>query len=56
MKKIAITAGLILSVLLLGMIFIQVQERETNVTKHKTKVGVLMTGTVDDESWSQSQS
>ena len=54
MKKIAITAGLILSVLLLGLIFIQVQERETNVTKHKTKVGVLMAGTVDDESWSQS--
>lgn len=54
MKKIAVTAGIILSVIILGMIFIQVNERETNVTKHETKVGVLLTGTIDDESWSQS--
>jgi len=54
MKKIAVTAGFILGIILLGILFIQVRERETNVTKYETKVGVLLTGTIDDESWSQS--
>lgn len=54
MKKIVITASVILSVIIVGMILIRVREMETNVTKEETQAAVLLTGTIDDESWNQS--
>lgn len=54
MKRIAITAGIILTVIIVGMIFIQSKEQDTNVTKAETMVGMLLNGEKNDESWGQS--
>ncbi len=54
MKKIVITASVILSIIIFGIILIQVKERETNVTKEETLVGIVFNGSKTDESWNQS--
>ncbi len=50
MKKIIITAVIILSVLIAGIFFISRQQE----TSEEIKVGVLLNGTKEDKSWGQS--
>lgn len=54
MKKIGIVIGIFVAVIFLGILVIRVKKVDTDVTKNKTKVGVLLNGTKDDHSWSQS--
>ncbi len=54
MKKITIIAAVILCVIIGGIFFIGVKEQNTNVTKEETKVGIVLTNSKDDQSWSQS--
>lgn len=50
MKKIIVTAAIFLAVLIAGILFISRQGEK----KQNFKVGVLLNGTKDDQSWSQS--
>ena len=54
MKKIFIIAGLIIIAIIAGIFVINIYEADTEVTKETTKVGVILNGSKDDHSWSQS--
>ena len=54
MKKISIIGSFILVIIIIGIIFINGAQRDTQVTKEKTKVGVLFNGECKDKSWGQS--
>ncbi|MBO5354013.1 MAG: BMP family ABC transporter substrate-binding protein [Lachnospiraceae bacterium] len=50
MKKIVITAAIILAVIIVGIFYISGREEK----KESLKVGIVLNGQVDDQSWSQS--
>ena len=54
MKKIGIIIGCFFCVMLLGIFLINVNRKETDVTKQSTKVGFVMNGSCEDHSWGQS--
>lgn len=54
MKKIVIVAGIIIAAIIIGIFVINIYEADTEVTKETTKVGVILNGSIDDRSWSQS--
>lgn len=54
MKKIAIIVGSILLIIIIGMLSMHGNERNTEVTRERTKVGFLYNGTIDDKGWGQS--
>ncbi len=54
MKKIFFIAGLIIIAIIAGIFVINIYEADTEVTKETTKVGVILNGSKDDQSWSQS--
>ncbi len=54
MKKIGITAGVFLLLIVAGMFFINASSEDTEVTKEQTKVGMILNGDADDHSWVQS--
>ncbi len=54
MKKIAVIIGVILSLIIIGMLGMHGNERETEVTKETTKVGFVFNGSIDDKGWGQS--
>ncbi len=54
MKKIYIIAAFIVVAIIAGIFFINIYEAETEVTKETTKVGVVLNGKINDQSWSQS--
>lgn len=54
MKKVGMIASGILLLIIVGMFFINAAEKEADVTKKQTKVGVILNGKKDDQSWSQS--
>lgn len=54
MKKIGIVASIIIVAIIIGIFFINIYEADTEVTKETTKVGVILNGSIDDRSWSQS--
>lgn len=54
MKKIAIIVGSILLIIIIGMLSMHGNERNTEVTKERTKVGFIYNGTIDDKGWGQS--
>jgi len=54
MKKIFVAALVIVIAIVSGIFFINIYEAETEITKEKTKVGVILNGYIDDRSWSQS--
>lgn len=54
MKKVKrIVAGILL-VIMLGIILIQTEEQSTDITKEKTKVGMILNGSIEDHSWGTS--
>lgn len=54
MKKLLFTIIIVLTVVIGGIFFINVKKEETDVTKVQTQVGVLLNGTCDDKTYSQS--
>ena len=54
MKKIFVIVGIFVVAIVLGTLWIHTYEQDTEVTKDATMVGVLLNGSVDDKSWSQS--
>lgn len=54
MKRVAIGIICFFFVIIVGIIFIQTEELDTNVTKEKTKVGMLLNGSISDNSWGTS--
>lgn len=54
MKKIFVIVGIFVIAIVLGTLWINTYEQNTEVTKDATVVGVLLNGSVDDKSWSQS--
>ena len=54
MKKISIIGSFILAIIIIVIIAINGAQRDTQVTKEKTKVGVLLNGECKDKSWGQS--
>lgn len=54
MKKIGIVAVSVLVIIIIGMLAMHGNQRDTEVTKETTKVGFLYNGTVDDRGWGQS--
>ena len=54
MKKVAVTAWVILLMIIVGMFVINETTIDTEVTKNTTKVGVILNGSCFDKSWGQS--
>lgn len=54
MKKISIIAAIILAVIIAGILFMNDSQQETEVTKKQTKVGFLLNGSCQDNSWGES--
>lgn len=54
MKKIIITAIIIVVALVAGIFVINIYETDAEVTKEPTNVGLILNGYKDDKSWSQS--
>ena len=54
MKKIFLIVLIFAVAIVLGTQWIHIYEQDTEVTKEATKVGVLLNGSVNDKSWSQS--
>ena len=54
MKRLMILATGIFLLIIAGIIAINIQQTDTDITKQKTKVGFILNGTIDDSSWGQS--
>ncbi len=54
MKKIAIIVGSILLIIIIGMLCMHGNEKDTEVTKERTRVGFIYNGTIGDKGWGQS--
>lgn len=54
MRKIGLIAGCSLLLIIIGIFLINVQHAETDVTKERTRVGFLLNGSCQDQSWGQS--
>lgn len=54
MKKIAIFAGIVLLIIIIGMLRMNGNEKDTEVTKERTKVGFIYNGAINDKGWGQS--
>lgn len=54
MKKVIITVVVIIAAIIAGIFLINAYETETDVTNAPTKVGVILNGYMNDNSWSQS--
>ena len=54
MKKVkGIVVGILL-IIIVGIFLIQTEEKNTNITKDKTKVGMILNGSISDHSWGTS--
>ena len=54
MKKILITILAFVCIIIVGILFINMKQQETDVTKKQTKVGFILNGKIDDHSWGES--
>lgn len=54
MKKLMITLVIVVIAIICGIFFVNTYESETDVTKDVTKVGLILNGSKNDKSWSQS--
>lgn len=54
LKRIGIIAGIIMAVIIIGILLISGAEKETDVTKEKTKVGLILNDSCMDRTWGQS--
>lgn len=54
MRMVGFVFGSILMIIAIGILMMQDKKVETNVTLHRTKVAVIMNGSRNDHSWSES--
>lgn len=54
MTKIRITILVFICVIVSGILFIRFQQKDTDITKNRTKVGFILNGETDDHSWGES--
>ncbi|MBQ7972944.1 MAG: BMP family ABC transporter substrate-binding protein [Lachnospiraceae bacterium] len=54
MKKVFIVVCIFVIAIIAGIFVINIYEADTEVTRDTTKVGMILNGTMDDRSWSQS--
>ena len=54
MKKVSTVILTVLATIIIGIILIHTKEEETDITKDQTKVGMILNGTSDDNSWGES--
>lgn len=54
MKKVFIVVCIFVIAIIAGIFVINIYEADTEVTRETTKVGMILNGTMDDRSWSQS--
>lgn len=54
MKKVGILVISILLIIMVGIFLIHTEEENTDITKEKTKVGMVLNGSIDDFSWGRS--
>ena len=50
----ALAVFIVVVAIIIGIFVINIYEADTEVTKETTKVGVILNGSIDDRSWSQS--
>ena len=53
-KKVVVTVVGILFVIMVGIFLIHTEEQDTDITKEKTKVGMILNGSISDQSWGTS--
>lgn len=53
MKKIITISVIVLMIIIIGMLAMHGNEKDTEVTKERTKVGLICNGDVDDKGWTQ---
>ena len=54
MKLIYVIPALIFTIIVVGLLAVNVKKKDTNVTREKTMVAMIMNGSVSDHSWGQS--
>jgi len=54
MKLVYIVPALILAVIIAGLLTFNVKKKNTDITREKTKVAMIMNGSIEDHSWGQS--
>lgn len=54
MRKIATIMALVLFIMMIGIVLIHTKEEETDITKEQTKVGMILNGSINDQSWGTS--
>jgi len=54
MKKIGAVIGFFLLIIIVGIVLINGKEEDTDITKEKTKVGMILNGSIYDQSWGTS--
>ena len=54
MKKVFIAASIIVIAIIAGIFVIKIYEGDTEVTRETTRIGLILNGSIDDRSWSQS--
>ena len=54
MKRFVAIAGIIFGIIIFGVMLITADERETEITEEKTKVGLILNGSSTDKNWGQS--
>ncbi|MCQ2098333.1 MAG: BMP family ABC transporter substrate-binding protein [Fibrobacter sp.] len=54
MKILGALASVVIAAIVIGIFFIQVQKKQTDVTLEKTRVAMIMNGGRDDHSWGES--
>lgn len=54
MRKVGITVVSILVIIMIGIFLIHTEEQDTDITKEKTKVGMILNGSIEDQSWGTS--
>ena len=54
MKIVYVVPALILAVIIAGLLTFNVKKKNTDITREKTKVAMIMNGSIEDRSWGQS--
>lgn len=54
MKKVIVITGIIACAIIIGIFYINIHEADIEIMKETTFVGVVLNGSIDDHSWSQS--
>lgn len=54
MKRFPLLAGMIVTVIILGIFLISTGERDTEITRGVTKVGLILNGSKEDDNWGES--